>query len=392
MLETDASPPPSLRDAWRTIAVISSMVGVFAFAVGGTPVLLGVLLSRQGLSDLAIGASAACSPLGIIAASFVIPWAAERFGAVRVALLSCVLGLLAVAAMAATPEQWVWMAARLLWGLAVGGFYIVNKAWLAQITPPGLRGRVFGVYASFLSAGFACGPLLVALLDFRPGPCFALLGAAFTVCAVGVAGFRRGLPDFRGQRRAPVLGAIGLVPIVLVAAAAYGVFDHVTLAFLPKFGLGHGQSAIAMGIGLSVLNVGNVLLQTPIGWASDRFGRRPVLAGCALLTAVGALALPWAIGHVLLYPFLFVWGALAYGVVTVALAAIGDHFKGATLLSCSAAMTMAGGLGGVLGPPAVGVLQAAFGHGALVYALALTFGGLTLLALAFKLVRAGRHG
>jgi hypothetical protein len=115
-------------------------------------------------------------------------------------------------------------------------------------------------------------------------------------------------------------GRAGAARLALLAAASFGAFDHATLAFLPRFGTVYGLSAAAMGIGLSVLNVGNVLLQPPIGWASDRWGRRPVLVSCALLTVLGGGLLPWLIKLPLVYLFLFVWGACAYGVTTVALA------------------------------------------------------------------------
>lgn len=373
--------------AWRVIFIVSFLVGIFAIAVGGTPVLLGVLLTRQGVADGVIGISAAFSPLGIVASSFIVPWAAARFGAVRIGVGSCLLGLAAMAAMALATDPVVWIPARAMWGLAVGGFYIVNKAWLARITPAGQRGRVFGIYASFLSAGFACGPLLVSLADFRSAHCFALLGAAFVVCALGVLVVRKRLPDFRDKARMPVLGTLPLIPVALLAGAAFGAFDHATLAFLPRFGTAYGLSAAAMGIGLSVLNVGNVLLQTPIGWASDKWGRRPVLVGCALLTAGGGGLLPWLVESPLVYVFLFVWGACAYGVTTVALAAIGDRFSGPQLLSCSAAMTMAGGFGGVTGPPVIGFLQETLGMNAFPHAIAVVFAALAALALALNVVR-----
>lgn len=377
-------PSRSEAAAWRIIFTISLLVGVFAIAVGGTPVLLSVLLTREGVADSVIGISAACSPLGLIASSFVVPWAAARFGAVRIGVGSCLLGLAAMASMAVVPNPLVWIPARLFWGLSVGGFYIVNKAWLAQITPAGRRGQVFGVYTSFLSAGFASGPLLVSLADFRAAVCFLFLSASFVACAIGVLVASKRLPDFRTTARAPVLGAIPLIPAALLSAAAFGAFDHGSLAFLPKFGTGHGLSAAVMGVGLSVLNVGNVVLQTPIGWASDRWGRRAVLVACALLTSLGAVALPWLIdlSTPLFYLFLFVWGACAYGVTTVSLASISDRFTGAQLLSCSAAMTMAGGVGGVAGPSAIGILQGSLGADVFPHAVLVIFLGLAVVVLS----------
>jgi MFS family permease len=133
-----------------------------------------------------------------------------------------------------------------------------------------------------------------------------------------------------------------------------------------------------------------VVLQTPIGWASDRWGRRAVLVVCALLTSLGAVGLPWLIdlSTPLVYLFLFVWGACAYGVTTVSLATISDRFTGAQLLSCSAAMTMAGGFGGVAGPSAIGVLQGTLGANVFPHAVLLIF--LALAAVVVSPLYRGR--
>ncbi len=363
---------------------ISGMVGVFAIAVGATPVLLGVLMSRSGMEPTLIGLSAGLSPLGMIAAAFLAPPLAAKIGAVRTAIGSCALGLLSVAAMAIIQEDITWIVARLFWGVSVGSFYIINKAWLAEVTPEGVRGRVFGVYTAILSAGFASGPLLVSLLDFAATISFLIIAAVFCVCMVLVSVLSPHLPPFQKKRPLPVLSAFPLIPIPILAAVSFGAFDHVVLTFLPTFGAHFGSSEVVMGVGLSVLNVGSVVLQPGIGWVSDRWGRQATLLWCALATAAGSLLLNLTVGSILIYPFLMLWGAFAYGVATVGLAWIGDKFSGGQLLSCSAAITMAGGLGGVCGPLLFGAVQDAAGIGSLPLFIGGIYGVLALTARLLK--------
>jgi MFS family permease len=147
---------------------------------------------------------------------------------------------------------------------------------------------------------------------------------------------------------------------------------------------------VAMSIGLSILNAGNVLLQTPIGWASDRLGRRTVLIACALCAAAGALILPVLITSKFFYVFLFFWGALAYGVVTISLAAIGDKLTGSDLLRANAVMTMAVGAGGLLGPSLAGFLVSTGHINGMCELIAILYFSLVLFALTFNIVRTQR--
>ncbi|MDQ0569990.1 MFS family permease [Variovorax paradoxus] len=374
---------------WADIAVISVLVGLFACAVGGTPVLMGVLLRQENQTASFIGLSAAMTPLGLITAAFITPRIAQRMGAVTTALSCALLGAALLLSMAAIPDSHFWLVARFAWGMAISGFYVVNKAWLAELTPASSRGRVIGIYSTVLAAGFSMGPASLAAVNFAPFASLGILAGALVVCAVTLLAWQHRAPSFRGKERVSVLSFIPCAPVLLLASAAFGVFDHVTLGFLPAYGAGHGVSLTQMGVAVAALNVGNVLLQTPIGWLADRFPRERILIGCALLTAIGALALPYAIGSWLLMPFLFVWGALAYGVATVAVALLGDHFQGGALLAGSAALTMAGGLGGIAGPPMVGAAIDVFGWRALPVSLCAAFLLLGIAVFFAGVVRPG---
>jgi MFS family permease len=224
------------------VLTISILVGIFAVTVGGTPVLLGVSMVRHGWSNVAIGLSAASSPLGIVIASLVAPAASERFGAVIAAVLSCLGGLLAFALMATSYDLPVWICARVLWGFSVGTFYILNKVWLSQIVHTAIRGRAFGIYNSFLSAGFSAGPLVVSLVDFDMLIGLAILGSAFLVCAFGVLLSRQWLPNFKRSSQAPLFGVIPLLPVALLCAGAFGAFDHMTYRLCLYWGLATAEA------------------------------------------------------------------------------------------------------------------------------------------------------
>jgi hypothetical protein len=101
----------------------------------------------------------------------------------------------------------------------------------------------------------------------------------------------------------------------------------------------------------------------------------------AITTMIGSLLLSLLIGEsMLLWPMLFVWGAVAFGIYTIALVELGDRFSGALLLAGNGAFAMMWGIGGILGPPVAGAAMDLIGPEGLPIILGLTSGVLVVVA------------
>ena len=132
---------------------------------------------------------------------------------------------------------------------------------------------------------------------------------------------------------------------------------------------------------LTVLGAGALCLQMPIGWLADRVDRYRVLLACALGGLGGCLLLPVAVdAGAWLWPALFLWGGLFSGLYTVAMAIVGQRFRGADLVTANAAFGLLWGLGSLAGPPASGAAMDGRGPDGLVETLAA--GVLAFLGLA----------
>ena len=130
---------------------------------------------------------------------------------------------------------------------------------------------------------------------------------------------------------------------------------------------------------LSVLIVGNVVIQIPLGLAAERWRPRLVLIVCAALTAIGCLLQPFLMGTPLMWVLAFCLGALSYGAYTVALVELGDRFSGPMLVAGNSAFALSWGIGSMAGPLGTGGLMDVFG----IQALPLTF---AVLLVVFVIV------
>jgi MFS family permease len=86
---------------------------------------------------------------------------------------------------------------------------------------------------------------------------------------------------------------------VFAAALVFFVSGGMVLPVAPLFAVGPiGADALGFGLAMGVFSLASLAVRPAVGWTADRFGRRPLLVGGALLTAValvlhlGATALP----------------------------------------------------------------------------------------------------
>ena len=135
--------------------------------------------------------------------------------------------------------------------------------------------------------------------------------------------------------------------------AVFGLFESALMSLLPIWGVRSGLTERMAAGTLSAVYFGAIALQVLIGWLSDRVSRLAALRLCGAVGLVGAVALlSVPASPLVLFGLLFAWGGVASGIYPVALSMAGDRFRGGDLVSVNAAMIIAYGLGGLVGPAA----------------------------------------
>ena len=356
-------------------------VGVFCLTAGLSSPLLALILEDMGASSGLIGLNAAMGPIGIILSAPFVPRLAQKFGAWFICVTSLCSSAVLLLMLAVFRDVMIWFPIRFFLGVAISAIFIISETWINQLAMPRIRGRIIGIYNTVAAAGFALGPLTLAVIGSQGWPPF-LVGITGILIALPVFVLARDhLPGFDGREDASVFSFLSLAPMLLLAVAFAALFDQVALSFLPIYGLRHGLTEATSSLALTVMIIGNVVLQIPIGWLADRISRRFLMSIMAIATMIGSLLLSLLIGEsMLLWPMLFVWGAIAFGIYTIALVELGDRFSGALLLAGSGAFGMMWGIGGIFGPPVAGAAMDLIGPEGLPIILGLASGVLGVAA------------
>ena len=229
MPSTDAStlPTTARERRWSLAAAIAS-VTVFGLSVGQAGPLLPLLLEQRGTSVTLNGLNAGATFIGVIIGPLLAPRFVQRFG-IRDFLLVCFgLDIALFLAMKVFDSIAAWFVLRAVLGVVGSAIFTTGEAWINQLAGDVGRGRIIGVYAAALSAGFGIGPLILSLTGIEGWPPF-LVNAAITALATlplfGIGNAVRGFGQEAGaghaehvRPRAIHFGDRGDVRIVRVGA------------------------------------------------------------------------------------------------------------------------------------------------------------------------------
>ena len=358
----------------RTLIAACAAITVFGFAFGMSYPLLSLILESRGVASDMIGINSAMMPIGILLFSSVIPVVAKRFGARKVAITAALVTAMVILSYKVFDTLAAWFVIRLVQGMAISTLFVLSESWIVGSAGDQNRGKIVAIYASVLSGSFGAGPLLISFIGIDGWTPFVIGAAVVALGAIPFIFIRENTHD--DPEETPPSGIFGFVPkapILLAAVGTFAVFDAATLSLFPIYGIQNGLDLATSANILTALILGNVLLQFPIGWLSDKFPHRFVLAGCALTTAITLMLLPVLVDSVFKWPLLVLMGTTGYGVYTVSLVSLGNRFSGIELVNGSASFAIVWGFGALIGSVTGGWAMLGFGVHGLPVSLAIVY-------------------
>ncbi|UXN58495.1 MFS transporter [Phyllobacterium zundukense] len=354
----------------RTAGVVILTAATFGLTYGLSAPLIALELSDAGYSETLVGANSAMYAIGVLLVAPALPHLSRHLGFGKLAKCALLLAGALFAVFPTAPFLW-WFPLRAALGAAAEALFVVSETWLNQITSEEKRGKTIAIYVTALSAGTALGPGILALVGRDEALAF-VIGAVLTLaaCVVLQLGRPREAKPERAVDESP-FRYLKRVPVAVAAAALNAALESAGLSLLPLYAIQLGWPEQSATFLLTVLLIGSILLQLPIGWLGDRMNRRILVVILAAISAAGALVWPAALAHAwLAYPLLFVWGGAFVGIYTITIAILGDRYEGGELVSVYALLSIAWGLGALAGPLIGGMVMEVSSRGLPIFAAA----------------------
>ena len=334
------------------MAVIGS-VAVAGFATGLSIPLVSLRLNAQGHNELIIGLMAAAPALGFMLTAPFVRGLSAALG-MRTTMLACIAAsAISIALLDVTAHLTAWFALRVLMGAASGVLIALGETLVNELSPHGHRGRAVAVYTTTFTVCQLCGPATLSTMDSHslwPGA----ISMTVHLMSAGLFWtlFRYKRPDDpEDEADVSIWTCARASPELCAGVLFFALFDAVMLSLFPIYGLHHGYAVGVATLMVTVVFVGDAVLQFGIGWLADRMSANVLFRLCGAATLGLSLLLPVLMPHTwIVWPALAMLGAVAGGIYTLALIQMGQRYRGHALVAANASAGFAWGLGSLFGP------------------------------------------
>jgi MFS family permease len=350
----------------RTIVPISALLlGSFflLFAGGIHGLILPVRGTFEGFSAFELGLLGTGWAIGYVSGCFYTARLVARVGHIRAFSVMASLAAITILLQLLLIDPWAWISLRAISGFCFAGAAMIVESWLSERAEPNTRGRIFGIY-TMVNLGASTGGQLLLTLGDTTGALFFVLGAIFYALAV--------LPTALTTSASPK-------PLVSVKIDVRRLWKNSPVAVFAVFMVGISNSAFGTlaavyggEIGLPVATIAffssvpillGALTQIPVGILSDRYDRRIVLIGVAVvaLAAGGAFIALAPQDATMNLALVAVFGGAIYAMYPVIIAHANDNAPDGNYIMISGGLLMIFGIGSIVGPLAAGAAMSAVG-------------------------------
>ena len=297
-----------LRD--RSLLAISLVVAVTFIGIGMVVPVRVLYAQAHGASLAIIGAMASSFLLSNFLCQYPVGWLSDLWGRKRLMIgglaVQAALGL----AYLAVTDPLAFVALRCVEGAAAATVLPAARALVADIVPPERRGEAYGIFGSFLNAGFLLGPAIGGLLATTGyasafiGSCaFRLVALAIVVTLIRDAGPAR--PTARARARNVPRRALFTLPLLGAYILAFGdnLYFGFDLTLMPLWMRHHLSAPVAaIGLAYAVWALPNIIGAPLGGRLADRARRSSLIVafGLAQVPCYAAYGLLAAVAPVIL--------------------------------------------------------------------------------------------
>lgn len=347
---------------------------------------LSIYLDTEGYTKGEIGIIQSAYFLGIFLGAFLMENLIKRVGHIQALAVFGSIATSSTLVQALHQSFYSWIFLRFLIGLSLAALYIVIESWMLDRSTTITRGVILSLYMICVYAAQAASQQIlsfVPILSFTP----FLISALFTslsIIPVGLSTSRINIPTHH-----ETLGfghIIKISPFGVAGCFISGLILSALYSFLPIFSI---SKEIPSAHLMSITIAGGVLLQLPIGKISDFFERRKVLLfivfASLLLSLMGFFYEGNSSGSIYFLSFLI--GGFLFVLYPLCITQVCDHLDHSHIITATALLLIAYGLGSVMGPILSSLTIGTFGISSLFLYFAALLGALGLVGVYTTILR-----
>jgi len=328
--------------------------------------LVALRANAEGFDTQLIGLMGAAYFCGFLSASFLAVKLIRAFGHIRVFAALAAIGAVGSLVLALVPNPYSWVAIRFITGFCFSGLLMVIESWINESVSNTNRGRVMSIYRIVDLMAVTAAQFLLPVVGFIGFELFAIVAIMFCLSLVPVSLSNRSKPTPPDSFKFDIKTIWAISPVACLGTFTIGLTNSAFRMIGPIYATEIGFDTQGVVLFMTAGIVGGAVMQFPLGYLSDKLGRRKtVLIATAGAVFAGLFMSFYAsASNQLIYAGSFMFGAFAIPLYSLSAAHANDRAKKGQFVAISAGLTFFFAIGAIFGPYIASVVISKFGASA----------------------------
>jgi MFS family permease len=307
-----------------------------------------IKLSNLQISEFIIGLVHTAYSVGFIIGTVKTEAFIEKMGHIRSYIAFGIIFTFCTIGNKYFPSIEGWVLFRLLSGICLAGLYVILESYYLLVSPNEKRGQVLAIYMIALYVSQSVSQFFYDIIPFESELLFWILGCLiFSSCFPMIR-----LKNPEQQNSAVKLTSVMKNPhlsyLGLHASFASGVILTALYSFLPILAQ---KLELSVSVAMSLMILGGLSFQWPVGVLSDRIDRKKLLFAICLLTFIPCI-IPFffSVNSFFSYCLVTLLGGLSFGLYPVAMTLVCEKKPKEQLTALTGLLILIYSVGMIFGP------------------------------------------
>jgi MFS family permease len=365
--------------------VIPVLLGIILIeaSLGIVGAVMGIQMAARDVPSFLIGIVFSAYFVGFLLGSLTCERLINRVGHIRAFGVFAVSASIATLLLAVTDNIYAWTVFKVMSGYVIAGAFVVIESWLNDKASEDNRGRIFAVYMVVSWGAGGLSPLSLNFANTYSDILFEISTILMAAAMIPLALTKVGNPEIGHRQSFSIVKLIKASPTGVTCCFASGLLTGGFYSLLPVYVEQIGRTPKELSVLIAVGTTAALIVQYPIGFISDHYGRRPVIIGTMAIAAAMALfigATPTLPFTVLLGLF-FLLTAFQSPLYALGVGQTNDYVDRKDFVPAAAGLLFLWGVGACIGPTLIGFIMAWMGPEGLFYYLGVGFAFVALFAI-----------
>lgn len=284
-----------------------------------------------------------------------------------------------------------WILLRIIYGICIAALYMVIESWLNVLSTKKTRGRILSVYMVINFLSLALGQIFIFIAEPSEYILFAIVSILISFSLVPLTISKAKPPEENNSEHFGFKQLYKISPLATIGCLATGLtlgaFWGLGAVYFTKIGFPSNQVAII----IATTFLGGLLFQWPIGYCSDLFDRRIIIAIVLLLSILVCGYMLYFMNPntstITLSPALIIlsllFGGFSYTLYSLFIALANDFIEPKYIVKACGGLIIFHAIGAIFGPAMAALTMVILGNNGLFAFIAV----INCIALVIALMR-----